>query len=213
MGRAASQTRVGYEDENKQRLLAAGEVDTRYSIDVDTMSKSSPRNNTIYILYISIMFVIAGITQVVTLPMFIFTVTASSGAGPYFVLLFCAILFSFFFGLIAMIIYLNGGVSQETIHYTFSRRHILLALVGIFNGVNGIMVVYAAPQQRNPPVLQPIFLNAAVPFTLVGSRLLLNKQYAWSQVRRVRTHWGTTPETTCIRFTTSNPYSVTFHVV
>jgi hypothetical protein len=86
--------------------------------------------------------------------------------GPYFVLFFASLVFVISFGILLSILYMN--------HRDLSRRMtlngpriLLLVFVGLFDALNGYLVVYTSNDTRVMAILQTIIGNLAVVFTVV----------------------------------------------
>eukprot|EP00026_Physarum_polycephalum_P013143 Phypoly_transcript_13516.p1 GENE.Phypoly_transcript_13516~~Phypoly_transcript_13516.p1 ORF type:complete len:164 (+),score=21.43 Phypoly_transcript_13516:26-493(+) len=61
------------------------------------------------------------------------------------------------------------------------KWHKYMFLVGMFDSMNGILVVFSAFLSRVPGPLGPILSNSSILFTLVISKFLLRKVYAPKQ--------------------------------
>ena len=99
------------------------------------------------------------------------------GLAAAAVVWFCALLFNCLFWVLAAREWKLNRISPATYAYTFSRKHYNLVLIGLFNALNGIFVVYSSSATRVPTALQPILLQAVLPFTLVFSKPLLHKKW------------------------------------
>jgi len=51
-------------------------------------------------------------------------------------------------------------------------------LIGFFNGINGLMLVYASPPSRTPPLLQALLLNTGIIWAMITTRVLISKEEA-----------------------------------
>lgn len=56
----------------------------------------------------------------------------------------------------------------------------ILALVGILNSWNGFLIVYASPSKRTPPLIQTIFQNAGILFSIPFSKMALGDRKKYS---------------------------------
>jgi drug/metabolite transporter (DMT)-like permease len=91
--------------------------------------------------------------------------------GPYFVLFFTAFWFPVvFFACVLLAKLLNRGFS---LHLSCSQKRV--ALMGLFNALNGVLIVYSSPSSRTPVFLQPILSTSVIPFTVILRFLLLRK--------------------------------------
>ena len=147
------------------------------------------------VLLFAVGAVIGNVGQVVLLDLFISSFSnynnscekTDSTTGPYFVLLFCSILFNIGFWPVVAVKHFAGrtsiGITPETWEYTMSKRHWKLILIGVFDALNGYMMVYSSPPSRVPSDLQPILLQTIIPMTIVLSYFILRKRYvAWQLV-------------------------------
>ena len=91
--------------------------------------------------------------------------TASSGASmdPYFVLTSASFSFVVIFGAMTLVAAAVGKVGWEDLR--FPQWQFLL--VGVFDALNGVLVVFAAPSSRTAPFLQSILMNIMIPLTIV----------------------------------------------
>eukprot|EP00696_Hemimastix_kukwesjijk_P005681 gnl/Hemi2/17159_TR5709_c0_g1_i1.p1 gnl/Hemi2/17159_TR5709_c0_g1~~gnl/Hemi2/17159_TR5709_c0_g1_i1.p1 ORF type:complete len:417 (-),score=128.75 gnl/Hemi2/17159_TR5709_c0_g1_i1:105-1295(-) len=117
--------------------------------------------------------VVAAVAQNVGLPIFISTLGDVNDA--FFVLFFCALSFVILF--FSTLAFLHATTNEITYDRT-NFPHLKLFMVGFFNALNGILIVYASPPQRTSPALQAILPNALVPFTVFFSKVILKKVYS-----------------------------------
>ena len=105
--------------------------------------------------------------------------------GPYFVVFFASLAFNFlYWPLIAAPLW-RGSLAIE-IRYACSRRGALkLFAIGLCNGANGLLRLYASSTHRVPGALQPILAQATLFFTVLGSSLCLGKTYGCRQLAAV----------------------------
>lgn len=115
--------------------------------------------------------------QNVSLPLWVDS-TNGNTSGPtvdaYFVLSFASLSFVVIFGIGTLIIRLVWpGAIGET-----ERRfpHRLMFLVGLFDALNGALVVFASKGSRTPPYLQAILGNFMIPLTIIFRFLILKKK-------------------------------------
>lgn len=128
--------------------------------------------------------VIAGTGQSVGLPMWIASFASPHGlaTGVYFVVFFASAMFNVIFWPLSLYQWSTGGITKETVRYTFSRKHYKLMLIGFCDAMNGILTVYSSSNTRVPGALQPILLQSIIPFTLIFSRIILKKKYLKAQL-------------------------------
>ena len=102
-----------------------------------------------------------------------------SQANEYFVVFFCSVLFNVAFWPMALLEAWRGKV---TLNMLLFRGHYKLVLIGLFDALNGILVVYASSLDRVPGPLQAILVQTFIPFSLLFSFLILRKTYSWLQI-------------------------------
>jgi drug/metabolite transporter (DMT)-like permease len=129
------------------------------------------------IIIASIFTIIFMAGQGIVLPLFVdsFSSTDPDGtkhdANPYFVLLFTAFCITLVFG--AMTIYEKVKYDLDIIPENQSM--IEFFKIGMFNAVNGILLVFSSPSSRTPADLQQIFAQSVLPFTLILSYFVKNE--------------------------------------
>lgn len=129
--------------------------------------------------------VVAGaVGQAVSLEYFLSEKVLPGNVGPYFVILSCCIFFVVFFGLICAVLVPLGQLTQKSLDYAKSKTGFrLLVLLGSFNGLNGLLVVYASLPWHVPSVYQTVLMQSQVPLNLLFARLVLKRdKYNWSQL-------------------------------
>lgn len=149
---------------------------------------------------------IAGqVGQNVTLPLWVDSTNALSGepkVDSYFVVSFASLLFVIIFGLatLFLIMFVPGKIGETEKNFP----KLLLAQVGICDGLNGILVVFASSGTRTAPYLQAILGNFIIPLTiLVRYDFIFEKpyftlftkifaEYQIFQVPSCRPHFGKT---------------------
>ncbi len=102
--------------------------------------------------------------------------TAAESMDPYFVLSAAAFSFVVIFGIITLILV----VLQLAVGAFFTLPAVLrvtkedvkfpqwqLILIGVFDALNGVMVVYASLPDRTAPFLQAILGNFLIPLTII----------------------------------------------
>lgn len=97
--------------------------------------------------------------------------------GPYFVLLFCSMLFTIIFGVATIVQWKTGRLSKGSLPYAITGRgHTKLLLIGLFDALNGLMVVYASLPWHVPSAFQPLLLQATIPFNLALTLVVLRRR-------------------------------------
>jgi hypothetical protein len=115
--------------------------------------------------------------QQIMLPLFLATLGGSTGI--YFILLICCVLFNVVFWPIVAYRFKTGKIDIEGLKMT---SHWKLILVGIFDALNGILIVYASVMNRTPGPLQAILGQSVIPFTMLLSIPILRKRYTGNQL-------------------------------
>ena len=127
----------------------------------------------------------------------------ASAVGAYAVLLLCGLVFSGVFATTALAFALSTGdwsvftVSDDAREARlfvspfrrggFRLSHAqALAASGICNALNGILIVYASPARRTPPLIQAVLQNCGVLFSVPFSKAVLGdkKRYAAAEPLR-----------------------------
>lgn len=94
---------------------------------------------------------------------------------PYFILSFASFSFLVIFGcitLVLLVIQLTvNSLSGSQIRWLTVEDNLLfpqwqLILIGVFDALNGVFVVYASPPSRTAPFLQAILGNFIIPLTI-----------------------------------------------
>jgi drug/metabolite transporter (DMT)-like permease len=121
--------------------------------------------------------VLSSFFQQVGLPIFI----GSFGriTGPYFVVLISSILFNIIFWPIIYFRTKSGKITEEMTNY---KKHWKLILIGVFDALNGILIVFSSALERTPGALQAILIQTIIPLTIISSKLLLKKKYTMNQL-------------------------------
>ena len=120
----------------------------------------------------SIVAVTGQVTQYVTLPLWIdSTTSAQKQTGKwkptvdgYFVVSFACLSFVIAFGLVLLC---SDFVCPNYLVKTDWNHRRLMLLVGSFQGVSAIFIVFSSSGNRTPPYLQAILGNFSVPVTLI----------------------------------------------
>jgi len=55
--------------------------------------------------------------------------------------------------------------------------------IGLFDAFNGILVVYAAPSSRTPPILQALFTNVSILYAMLATKLLVNRSISYLHLK------------------------------
>lgn len=124
--------------------------------------------------------VVGGVTQNVALPLWLVALgDAPAGPNPFFVLVFASLAYVVIFG--GVVVYQTMFTNLITqVERTFPHRY--LALIGVCDALNGVLVVFASPPDRTAPFLQAILGNSIIPFTMIGSYFILHRKTTWKHV-------------------------------
>ncbi|XP_065188822.1 uncharacterized protein LOC135819524 [Sycon ciliatum] len=128
---------------------------------------------------LSVLTVLAQVGMTVTLPMFSSALGSHMICGElkpvgdvYFLLLFSAFWFIVFFGTLLLLArFLNPEFSLRS-NVSHSNR----VLLGSFNVLNGLLLVFSSPDDRTPVFLQPLLSTIIIPFTVFFSYVILRKK-------------------------------------
>ena len=83
---------------------------------------------------------------------------------PYFVLSFGSLAFVVLFGALALVsAALNPHEAVKSLRFPQWQ----FMMFGLFNVMNGLLAVYASPDNRTAPFLQAILSNIIIPFTML----------------------------------------------
>ena len=82
---------------------------------------------------------------------------------PYFVLSFASLSFVVIFGITTLLIAIAGSITKDDLRFPQWQ----LFLIGLFDALNGLLVVYASPSARTAPFLQAVLGNFLIPLTIV----------------------------------------------
>jgi len=128
-------------------------------------------------ILVCIGIIIGSVGQQVCLPLFLGSFGGST--GQYFVILWCSVLFNVFFWPIVFHRMKTGVITSEMRKY---KKHWKLILIGIFDALNGILIVFSSSLGRTPGALQAILGQTIIPFTIIFSKLILRKTYKFDQI-------------------------------
>jgi hypothetical protein len=127
-----------------------------------------------------------GLGQQVFMPLLLFTFGGSTGVYP--VVFICSLLFNFIFWPITFFKAYKDSVKHKENgtkpkrSYFFRGFSSKIIWIGVLDGLNGILTVFASSSSRVPPVLQPIILQSYIIFTLVLSKIILGRSYKRQQI-------------------------------
>lgn len=121
--------------------------------------------------------VLGATIQGIGLPLWLSTFDSGQG-GAYFVLFFAGLVFNLFFWIGSIPFLWNGSITPAMRSW---KWHPMLALVGVCDALNGILVVFNSFAGRLSPILGSILGQTQILFTLVLSRLLVKKDYTSRQ--------------------------------
>jgi CRT-like, chloroquine-resistance transporter-like len=107
----------------------------------------------------------------ISLPLWIEAFGPALG-GPYFILLFTSLAFSLVFGVLALLHWVRHRLEVPTLreHWPF------FAGIGACDSLNGLLVVYASPPDRTPPLLQALLPSTGIFFSLIFTRVLVARR-------------------------------------
>ena len=120
----------------------------------------------------SIIAVTGQVTQYVSLPLWIDSTTSAQKqtekwkptVDGYFVVSFASLSFVIAFGLVLLC---SDFICPNYLVKTDWNYRRLMLLVGSFQGISAIFIVFSSSGNRTPPYLQAILGNFAVPVTLI----------------------------------------------
>lgn len=119
------------------------------------------------------MAVVTGqVTQYVSLPLWIDSTTSAQNqtakwkptVDGYFVVFFASLSFVIVFG---SVLACSGFICPDYLVNTDWNYRRLMLLVGTFQGVSAIFIVFSSSGNRTPPYLQAILGNFSIPVTLI----------------------------------------------
>lgn len=129
-------------------------------------------NFNVAIILFSISYLFGTVGQGVLLPLYLSTFGGQIGA--YFVLQSCSFTFMIVYGIFALIGIKNGTITREMLKLKWQPY---LMIIGMFNAMTGILIVYSAFLSRVSGPLQSILSGITVPVTVILSRLILKEKY------------------------------------
>ena len=101
------------------------------------------------------------------------------------VVFFASLSFNFLYWPMVVGPLVGGRLRKECLYARTQRGALKLLGVGVCNGTNGLLLLYASSTSRVPGALQPILQQATLLFTVVGSTVFLNKRYGAKQLGAV----------------------------
>ena len=132
---------------------------------------------TIIAIFLSVLNVIFASGQSIGLVLFLGSFNGLTGV--YFVLFLCSLSFTIVFTLLA----LWFGYKRQITPSMLAIRWIkYMFFVGVFDAVNGFLIVFSSHGSRVPPALSSILIQSIIPFTFIFSKVLLPKQYRLSHI-------------------------------
>jgi drug/metabolite transporter (DMT)-like permease len=146
--------------------------------NIEKLRNSTQVSNLKYaIIYIGVILGMSG--QQITLPLFI----GSFGGlvGGYFVVFWCSCLFNLFFWPIAFYRMYKGLITNKMKTYC-KTKHWKFILIGVFDGLNGILIVFSSSLDRTPGSLAAVLGSSVIPFTMMFSYFMLKKKYSTPQL-------------------------------
>ncbi|CAH1773513.1 unnamed protein product [Owenia fusiformis] len=119
---------------------------------------------------LAIFSVLFNVAMNITLPLYSQAVNRAKG-DEYNVLLFSAFWFPIIFYI--MVAFIKIFIDRDMpILPTSKWYHVVM--VGSFNGLNGLLVVYASDPSRTPPYLQAVLATTIIPYTVIA-RLVIRR--------------------------------------
>ena len=89
--------------------------------------------------------------------------TASLSMDPFFVLSSASFSFVVIFGALTLVSAALGAVTLDDLRFPQWQ----LFLIGLFDALNGVLIVYSSPSSRTAPFLQAILGNFLIPLTII----------------------------------------------
>lgn len=99
--------------------------------------------------------------------------------GPYFILWFSSAIYVLVFFVATVVIVIiakvryNRGNGPPPRLRTDLRTMGIYMLIGFFDAVNGLLIIYASSPSRTPPILQAIFPNISVLYSIAATRFFI----------------------------------------
>jgi hypothetical protein len=126
------------------------------------------------VLLVSALNVVAGVGQLIFLPLFISTFTTTNCSdkietGSFFVLFIMSCSFVVIFGLGSVYDYRKGALTFEMMQ----KHKVILVSIGVADALNGFLVVFDSSLGRTDGALQSILSQLLIPAMFVLSKLLV----------------------------------------
>jgi drug/metabolite transporter (DMT)-like permease len=126
------------------------------------------------VLFASVINIVAGVGQLIFLPLFISTFTSTNcqdkiETGSFFVLFIMSTSFVIIFGLGSAYDFRQGTLTVEMM----KKYHRILVTIGFADALNGFLVVFASSLGRTDGALQSILTQLLIPAMFVLSKLLV----------------------------------------
>jgi len=99
--------------------------------------------------------------------------------GVYFVLFFCSLSFTIVFSILAIWFGYKNQITSSMLAFRWIKY---MLIVGVFDAINGFLIVFSSHGSRVPPALSSILIQSIIPFTFVFSKLILPKKYRWLHI-------------------------------
>eukprot|EP01129_Flabellula_baltica_P014139 TRINITY_DN6717_c0_g1_i1.p1 TRINITY_DN6717_c0_g1~~TRINITY_DN6717_c0_g1_i1.p1 ORF type:complete len:377 (-),score=44.90 TRINITY_DN6717_c0_g1_i1:5-1093(-) len=97
-------------------------------------------------------------------------------SGPYFVLLSASTSSTIIYGLLFLVM----SFFTKSTMIPLNRQNVLLfVIIGGFSTLNGILLVYASPPNRTPPILQGFLLETSFIWTIIGTKLFVKEKSSY----------------------------------
>lgn len=122
--------------------------------------------------------IIAGTGQQIFLPLWLSTFQGQK-LGPYFILFFAGLMFNVIFWSMCIPLFYKGKITKEMLQL---RWQPYLALIGVFDALNGFCIVYNSSTSRISGPLQSILTQTIIIFTVIFTKLILSKNPSAKQL-------------------------------
>jgi hypothetical protein len=134
-----------------------------------------------WIVFLCIVIVLANCGQNISIPIWLDAFGPHFG-GPYFVVVFASLCFTIIFTISYLLMrFVLWPDIRSAVPYapSFREHWRTLVLIGLLDAVNGFLVVYASPPNRTPPIIQPMLGNTAILWSIIFSKLHIDRQKSY----------------------------------
>lgn len=145
--------------------------------EVIIQSQQNDKKETYDLIWYTCFSILSNVGQGFFLPLFISTFAKSTcvngiATGSYFILFIMSFLlnFSFFIGCVK-------DYCNNTLNLEYAKPFITqIVFMGIFDAMNGILMVYSSTLNRTSGYMQSILINLNIPLTIIISRILFRNE-------------------------------------